>query len=82
MLGMYENQRSDVILRNTELRRVCRLPVTDTKLRGGTLYNIEMKTDWANSFLEAESTPQHMVPPVASEKNPRHDWGSIPRPSD
>jgi hypothetical protein len=35
------------------------------------------------SFLKAESTPGHMVPSVASGKNPkRHGWGSIPRPSD
>jgi hypothetical protein len=34
------------------------------------------------SFLEAESTPGHLVPSVASEKNPQlHHWGSIPRPS-
>ena len=34
-------------------------------------------------FLEAESTPGHMVQSVATQKNPqRHHWGSIPRPSD
>jgi hypothetical protein len=35
-----------------------------------------------HSFLEAESTPGHMVPLVATEKkNQRHHWGSVPRPS-
>jgi hypothetical protein len=33
------------------------------------------------SFLEAESTPGHMVPSVATEKNPqRHHRESIPQP--
>jgi hypothetical protein len=35
------------------------------------------------SFLEAESTPGHIVPSVATEKIPHwHHWGLIPRLSD
>jgi hypothetical protein len=35
------------------------------------------------SFLEAESTPGHMIPSVAKEKNPSDTNGvSIPQPSD
>jgi hypothetical protein len=49
-------------------------------LRTGRLYLQEF---FWYSFLEAESSPGHIVPSIASEKNPqRHDWGSIPRPSD
>jgi hypothetical protein len=49
-------------------------------LRTGRLYPLEFS--WY-SFLEAQSTPGHMVPSVATEKNPqRYHWESIPRPSD
>jgi hypothetical protein len=54
--------------------------VRSSPLRTGRLYPHEFS--WY-SFLETESTPGHMVPLVASEKNPqRHDWGSSPRTSD
>ena len=42
-----------------------------------------MKVVGRQPYAPAESTPGHMVPSVATGKNPQgHHWGSIPRPSD
>ena len=57
-----------------------------TRVVGGQPYAPAAFTPSRNpwySFLEAESTPGHMVPSVTTEKNPQwHHRESIPRPSD
>jgi hypothetical protein len=50
--------------------------VRSSPLRTGRLYPQE--SSWY-SFLEAESTPEHMVPSVASEKIPATPLGLDPK---